>query len=130
MTYTTPLKVRTYECDGYNHVNNAVYLNYLETARMDYLMQIGFKYKEMVEQGYFLYVTHIDIYYKSSAYFGDDLTIETTPVKLGAISGVFHQVIKNQEGVICVEADVHWASVKDNRPAKIPAEFMVDGLRP
>ena len=51
MTYTTPLKVRTYECDGYNHVNNAVYLNYLETGRMDYLMQIGFKYKEMVEQG-------------------------------------------------------------------------------
>ena len=62
MTYTTPLKVRTYECDGYNHVNNAVYLNYLETGRMDYLMQIGFKYKEMVELGYFLYVTHIDIY--------------------------------------------------------------------
>ena len=96
MTYTTNLTVRSYECDSYSHVNNAVYLNYLETARMDYLHQIGFNYKGIVEAGYYLYVTHIDIFYKNSAFLDDKLIIETTPVKLGAVSGTFHQTIKKE----------------------------------
>ncbi|WP_440557441.1 acyl-CoA thioesterase [Treponema succinifaciens] len=130
MTYTTNLTVRSYECDSYSHVNNAVYLNYLETARMDYLHQIGFNYKGIVEAGYYLYVTHIDIFYKNSAFLDDNLIIETTPVKLGAVSGTFHQTIKKEDGHICAEADVTWASVKKNAPARLPKEFIVDGLRP
>ena len=130
MTYTTNLTVRSYECDSYSHVNNAVYLNYLETARMDYLHQIGFNYKGIVEAGYYLYITHIDIFYKNSAFLDDNLIIETTPVKLGAVSGTFHQTIKKKDGHICAEADVTWASVKNNAPARLPKEFIVDGLRP
>ena len=130
MTYTTNLTVRSYECDSYSHVNNAVYLNYLETARMDYLHQIGFNYKGIVEAGYYLYITHIDIFYKNSAFLDDNLIIETTPVKLGAVSGTFHQTIKKEDGQICAEADVTWASVKNNAPARLPKEFIVDGLRP
>ena len=130
MTYTTNLTVRSYECDSYSHVNNAVYSNYLETARMDYLHQIGFNYKGIVEAGYYLYITHIDIFYKNSAFLDDNLIIETTPVKLGAVSGTFHQTIKKEDGHICAEADVTWASVKNNAPARLPKEFIVDGLRP
>lgn len=130
MTYKTELKVRSYECDSYSHVNNAVYLHYLEAARMDYLSQINFDYKGIVAAGYYLYVTHIDIHYKNSAFLDDVLTIETSPVKLGAVSGTFHQVIKKDGGHICAEADVTWASVKDNVPARLPKEFIVPGLRP
>lgn len=132
MKYFTTFKVRTYECDSYGHVNNAVYLNYLEFGRMDYLRQCGFDYNGCVKAGFYLYVTHVDIFYKSSAYFGDELTIETEPVKLGAVSGTIHQIIRNQKGIVCAEADVTWASVnsKTNHPAKMPAEFMVPGLDP
>lgn len=77
MIFKTELKVRSYECDSYSHVNNAVYLNYLETARMDFLNQIGFPYNDVVAAHYYLYVTHIDIYYKSSAFLNDNLIIET-----------------------------------------------------
>lgn len=129
-TFTT-FKVRTYECDSYNHVNNANYLNYLEYGRMDYLSQIGFDYEGIVKAGFFLYVTHVDIYYKVSAVFGDELTIETSPAKLGAVSGTLHQIIRNQNGAVCAEADVTWASVtKEGRPAKIPSQYIVDGLKP
>ena len=132
MKYCVNLTVRSYECDSYGHVNNAVYLNYLEYARMEYLHQIGFNYKGFVEAGYFLYVSHIDIYYKASAVLDDKLTIEVTPVKLGAVSGTIHQIIKNESGVVCAEADVTWASVnsKTHRPCKVPEEFIVDGMRP
>ncbi len=34
------LEVRGYELDSFNHVNNAVYLNYLEVARWKFLQEI------------------------------------------------------------------------------------------
>ncbi len=82
MVHTAELTVRSYECDSYNHVNNAVYLNYLEYARMEFLHACGFDYKRVFEAGYYLYVTHIDIYYKGSAFLDDKLFIEVKPVKL------------------------------------------------
>lgn len=86
MIHTAELVVRSYECDSYNHVNNAVYLNYLEFARMEYLHACGFDYHGIFAAGYYLYVTHIDIYYKASALLDDKLFIEVKPVKLKNIS--------------------------------------------
>lgn len=123
--------VRSYECDSYSHVNNSVYLNYLEYARMEYLHAIGFDYKGLVEAGYYLYVTHVDIYYKASAFLDDKLLIEVFPTKLKKISGELKQIIKKEDGTICAEATVTWACVtKEGRPSKIPEEFMVSGLIP
>jgi len=128
-TYTS-LIVRPYEIDSYNHVNNAVYQNYLEYARMDMLHQIGFKYKEFYAAGFFLYVTHVDLYYKASAVQDDELIIECEMTKTGYISGRIHQIMRKKDGTVCVEADVDWACVSaaNHRPCKIPAEFMVPEL--
>ncbi len=134
MIYKTKLIVRSYELDSYNHVNNAVYLNYLEHARMDFLHQIKFDYKGLFAKGFYTYVTHIDIHYKASALLDDELTIESKAVKLGAASGTIHQEIKKYAGtkdeLICVTADVTWACVKDGIISKIPEEFLVEGLKP
>lgn len=131
MEIITKLKVRPYECDSYNHVNNAVYLNYLETARMDFLEKIGFKYDDLFNAGYYLFVTHVDIQYKVSAKMHEDLEIHTSPIKMGAVSGTMHQIIKKPDGQISTVADVTWACVnKEAKPSKIPQEFMVDGLIP
>ncbi len=132
MTVTTKITVRPYECDSYSHVNNAVYLNYLEHARMDFLNKSGFNYKALVEEGYYTYVTHIDIYYKASSFLNDNLTIETYPTQLKHVTGTFHQKITKDDGTICAEADVTWACVqsKDGRPCKIPEKYLVDALKP
>lgn len=125
------LTVRSYELDSYNHVNNAVYLQYLEYARMEFLRLIDFDYKGMVEAGYQLYVTHIDISYKASAHLFDELNIEVKPIKLGKLSGTFHQTITNQNGVLCAEAEVSWGCVDINgKPSKMPEKFLVPGLKP
>ena len=125
------VEVRSYELDAYNHVNNAVYLNYLEYARMEYLRLIGFDYVGLVEEGYMLYVTHIDIRYKHSARLYDKLKIEVTPLKLGKVSGTFQQIISNPQGDICADAEVSWACVdKTGKPSKLPDKYFVAGLEP
>ncbi len=41
MTFEYSLKVRGYELDSFNHVNNAVYLNYMEQARWEIFRETG-----------------------------------------------------------------------------------------
>ncbi len=131
MKITSRLRVRTYECDSYGHVNNAVYVNFLEFGRMEFLHGINFDYKGFIAAGYFLYISHIDVYYKASAYLDDELFVEVEPIETGAVRGTMRQTIRKADGTICVEAKVTWASVnKDGRPSRIPKEFIVEGLFP
>jgi acyl-CoA thioester hydrolase len=131
MKHRAELVVRSYECDSYGHVNNAVYLNYLEYGRMEFLHAIHFDYNGIVKAGYYLYVTHIDIYYKASAFLDDRLFVEVEPVKLKKISGEFRQRIVKEDGTVCAEATVSWACVTTaGRPSKIPDAFLVPGLIP
>ncbi|NLM00759.1 MAG: acyl-CoA thioesterase [Treponema sp.] len=125
MKHISEITVRSYECDSYNHVNNAVYLNYLEHGRMEFLHAANFDYKGVVSAGFYLYVTHIDIYYKGSALLDDTLFIEVEATKLGAVTGEFKQIIRKADGTLCCEATVTWASVNhDGRPCRIPEPFL------
>ena len=54
--HQTHLRVRTYECDAYGHVNNAVYLHYLELARDHYLTDRGLDYQGLVATGQGIWV--------------------------------------------------------------------------
>lgn len=128
------LRVRTYECDGYNHVNNAVYLHYLETARYEMLKDIGLDYKALIKAGYGVYIARVEIDYKKPALADDEIVIETWPIKKGAVSGIFEQHIKRGDKdseEILITAKVTWASVDSSgAPKKLPPEFDVDGLKP
>ena len=43
------VEVRSYELDVYNHVNNAVYLNWLEHGRSKLLQDKGFDYLSIMD---------------------------------------------------------------------------------
>jgi len=130
MTTECSLRVRTYECDGYNHVNNANYLNYLEYARYEFLKDVGFDYIKAVQAGYGIYIARIEIDYKKPAFTDDTLVIKSHPIKKGAVSGTLAQEIWRGEDLL-IEANVTWAFV-DSRgvPVKIPPEWDLPGLRP
>ena len=98
---------------------------------MQFLNGIGFDYKEMIKAGYFIYITHIDIHYKASAFLMDKLFIDVEPIDTGAVKGTLRQVIRKEDGTVCAEADVTWATVNtQGRPSKLPKEFLVPGLYP
>ena len=124
------LKVRSYECDSYGHVNNANYLHYLEFARYEFLKDLGFDYPAMIEAGYGVYVARIEIDYKKPALTDDELLIKSWPVKKGAVSGVIAQEIW-RGGDLLVGAKVTWAFVDSKGlPVRIPPRWDVPGLKP
>jgi acyl-CoA thioester hydrolase len=109
-------------------VNNAVYLNYLEVARYQFLKDVSFDYPAMIKAGYGIYVAKVEITYKKPALADDELLIKSRSIKKGAVSGVIAQEIRRGDDLLA-EAKVTWAFV-DSRglPAKIPAEWDVAGL--
>jgi len=120
MEYKCKLLVRYHECDMYGHVNHAVYLNYLEWARIEMLKSNGISIIELAENGCRLFVIRIAIDYKSPAQFNAELEISTSIVALKKTGGVFKQIIKAGE-ITIAEAEVQWACVNQaGKPARIP----------
>jgi acyl-CoA thioester hydrolase len=124
--HRTRLQVRSYEVDFYGHVNNAVYLNYLEYARMKSLEDTGRSFREYMKEDVFIVIARIDIQYKGSAYMGDWLEVETSIKRVGNTSLVLQQDIVNvtQQKRI-VEAEVTCVFVnREQRPIPIPQKFL------
>ena len=84
-------KVRTFECDYYGHVNNAVYLNYLEFARMEVLEKKGLTLIDLKKNGFMIVIRKVEIRFKFPAMAGDQLVIRTTLKECLRTNGTFHQ---------------------------------------
>lgn len=86
--FTLEMAVRDYECDLQGVVNNAVYQNYLEHARHEYLKSIGIDFAALAAQGINLVVTRVEIDYKTSLTSGDRFVVKVrleriSPVRIG-----------------------------------------------
>lgn len=95
------LPVRAYHLDGYNHVNNARYLEFLEEARWQYYDNIS---KEALQTSTWAFViVNINIDYKFPATLGDVLRIDTQVEKMGNTSMTFQQTVylNESEKIVC-----------------------------
>lgn len=73
------LTVRSYEVDFQRVVNNAIYFNYFELARIDYRKKIGIKLNRdgSFSDGLLFFVVHNECDYFKPAYLDDELMIFT-----------------------------------------------------
>lgn len=91
--FTLEMAVRDYECDLQGVVNNAVYQNYLEHARHEYLKSIGIDFAALAAEGINLVVTRVEIDYKYSLTSGDRFVVEVRPERLSPVRIGFRQDI-------------------------------------
>jgi acyl-CoA thioester hydrolase len=128
------LIVRSYECDVNGHVNNAIYLNYLEAARVEFLRAGGITYRELRERGFGLMVARLCIDFKDEARMDDPLIIVTEPVKKRFTGGTFSQKVFREEGDgrrLLADAEVVWVCVgREKRPVKVPPFLDTEALQP
>jgi acyl-CoA thioester hydrolase len=130
MEHRFELVVRSYECDSYGHVNNAVYLNYLELGRHQFLRDIGFDYAALRAADFGLVVARIDIQYRRPSVADDRLVVASRPTKRLRVGGVMEQRILRGEELVA-QAEVTWVSVdRRGKPAPVPPAFDVPGLDP
>jgi acyl-CoA thioester hydrolase len=123
--FFTTFQVRSYECDSYGHVNNAVYLNYLEYARMSALFEKGFTLDKMKEKGYLVFIKKIEIEYRFPLYQDDEITVKTFTSESRNTSGTFtQQIFQNENDLLAAEAKVTWVFINlRGKPIPIPSEI-------
>lgn len=121
----TPIVVRGYHCDMYQHVNNARYLEFLEEARWQ-TFEKHIDLEALMARGFLFFVVNINISYRSQARVNDKIIVHTTLHKVGHTSGVIRQKIKNTNtGAICVKADVTFVITNhEGKPQKIEGELL------
>jgi acyl-CoA thioester hydrolase len=81
--FTFPLSVRFRDLDALAHVNNAVYLTYLESARIAYWMHVT-GVSEL--RGLDMILARVELDYRSPAGLGDELVVGARCASLGRSS--------------------------------------------
>lgn len=115
------LKVKEEDLDDLGHVNNAVYVKYLEYGRNAwYKKMAGMSFSDMHEKGIGTVLVRLDILFKKEALLGDVLTVYTKPEKLGTKSFVLNQKIYNQNNELLTDATVTNVMFDSKKRVSIP----------
>jgi thioesterase-3 len=118
------LRVRGYHLDGYGHVNNARYLEFMEEGRWDFFDQHPAMIKQLHQAGRAFVVVNLNIDYLAAARHGDDLEIITGIVDVGERSGLCHHCIVRKDGTLIARADLTFVllDIRANKAAAIEGE--------
>lgn len=107
--YQLFVRVRFNECDPLGHLNNAVYLNFLEQAAIDHAAAVGWSRTALINHSGAAFVARKHaLEYLRPAFEGDVLCVRTWPTEMRGARGYREYVI------------THW------RNADIPRDGLID----
>ena len=123
--FETDFQVRDYECDIQGIVNNAVYQNYLEHCRHQFLNHIGLNFTQLHNDGIDAVVIRTELDYKFPLRPGDDFLVQLKMGKQGKLRIMFlQQIIRKTDGKLMLDARITTVLTKNNRP--VSPEILID----
>jgi acyl-CoA thioester hydrolase len=112
------------DCGGMVYYAN--YLKFFERARTQYLEERGLSVAGLMKEDTTFVVVHAEVDYRSSARYGDWLTIETVISDMKAASFTFSHVIRERESRrVVVEGSARLAAVNGKGKVKRLDKAMV-----
>jgi len=125
-TMTSYHTVMSYELDAFGHVNNAIYLNYLEKARNDFMVIKGLHFNDFFRWQKFPVIRKAVLEFNNPTQAGDKLKIEgwISHHTLASFT-LQYNITKTQNEVKILSGETFHIFVNNrNRPVRIPQEFM------
>lgn len=99
-TISFDLEIFTYQIDFIGHVNNAVYIQWMEIGRSKLLDTIGLPVHKVSKQGFVPVLAHTEIAYKLPLYLGDTVRMELWLSELKKASAIMKFCFYNGEGTL------------------------------
>jgi acyl-CoA thioester hydrolase len=120
------LEVRFRDCDPMGHVNNAVYLTYLEQARFGHWRSLwGFGTPQLPPGRPGVILARVECDYRRSATYGETLEVRLTIAELGRSSFRYEYEIVDAEGrtVLTAKTVQVMYDYTTGRPVPIPDDI-------
>jgi acyl-CoA thioester hydrolase len=125
--------VRQYEIDVLGHVNNAVYLNYLEHVAVEHAERLGFSHARLVEIGGLFVVRRFEIDYLGAAVAGDELDVTTWVESISGARAIRSYDIRKAgaaKSLVTARAVWAWIDARTFHPRPIPPEMIAALVSP
>jgi acyl-CoA thioester hydrolase len=99
--FSTAQEVVLRDLDSFGHVNNAVYLTFVENSRIDYLREVvGMRRRDEIRN----IMASVSIEFRAEVSFEDELEIGVRAERLGTKSfSLAHRMVRG-DGLVAVEA--------------------------
>ena len=123
--FSLEMSVRDYECDLQGIVNNAVYQNYLEHTRHEYLKSIGIDFKEFTDRGINLVVVRVELDYKYPLTSGDQFTVRLNFIRESKVKFAFLQnIYRLSDEKLILQGKVIGVALNGRGRPFVPEEFL------
>ncbi len=120
------LSVRDYECDLQGVVNNAVYQNYLEHARHEFIKSKGLDFAVLTAAGINLMVIRAELDYRGSLKSGDRFSVRSRYLRKSRLKFVFLQeIVRDGEEKPLLSAEITGTAVNAQGKPFLPDELSV-----
>jgi acyl-CoA thioester hydrolase len=119
--FSTTIDVQFRDCDPLGHVNNAVYITYLEVARFAYCRDaLGFTRDDATGSDSFI-IARVECNFRSQAVFGDRLDVRIRVGEIGRSSFTFeYEIVHQADGRVVADGKSVQVAFDYNRQQKIP----------
>lgn len=126
-SFTLRLIVQSAELDELGHVNNVVYLSWIEQVARAHADAVGAGFPVMSALGVVAVVRKHSLHYHRSALLGDEVEIHTCIVEGGGLKAVRRNRITNAlSGELLVDGQTEWVWInpETGRPKRPPEELL------
>jgi acyl-CoA thioester hydrolase len=121
--FSLEMKVRDYECDMQGRVNNAVYQNYLEHARHEFLLSRQISFADLARRGINLVVTRAELDYKLPLTSGEGFIVNLNLERISPLRFAFSQEIRRaSDGKLVLVAKIIATGVNERGRPELPPE--------
>jgi len=122
--FVLDMKVRDYECDMQGVVNNAVYQNYLEYCRHEFLLARGIDFNRLTREKVFLVVVRAELDYKTPLRGGDAFWIGLNLERASPLRFVFLQdIYRRADRRLVLSARITGTAVNEKGRPFLPPEL-------
>jgi acyl-CoA thioester hydrolase len=126
-SFTRRFRVRHYELDSFNHVNNAVYANYMQEAAIEASADAGFGIDWYQRRGTRWVIRELAIRYHTPASYGESIDVTTWVSDVRRVTSTReYSMTRTSDGAKVARARVKWVYVDATagRPTRIDDEFL------
>lgn len=123
---TYSFRVKYYETDKMQYAHHSNYAKYFETARIEWLREVGISYDEMEKNGIMLPVVNLNINFKKPAKYDDLLTIRTNIKQKPDVKIIFTYKVYNQNDDLLTigESTLVFVDMEKNKPVRCPESIL------